>query len=439
MKQKSNLSGRTVYVVDGARTPFMKAKGVGAFTASDLAVAAGAALLNRQPISPSQLDEVILGSAMPSPDEANIARVVALRLGCGDKVPAFTVMRNCASGMQAIDNAALQIATGRSDLVLAGGTEAMSHAPILFNQKMASWLSRWFTAKTVGQRARLLTQWRPSYLAPVIALLRGLTDPIVGLNMGQTAEKLAYRFNISREDMDEFACQSHHRLAFAWADGQMDEVVPIIDGRGNVYADDNGVRADSTVEKLATLKPFFDKKYGMVTAGNSSQVTDGACLLLLASADAVKKHGLNVIGKIIDSEWSALDPAQMGLGPVHASTPILLRHELKPNDFDCWEINEAFAAQVLACVAVWNHTEYCQQQLGLKDAMGAPSMDKLNQDGGAIAAGHPIGASGARIVLHALKNLQQHQGKRAMAAICIGGGQGGAMYLERVTEVTENE
>lgn len=435
MKQKSNLSGKEVFVVDGSRTPFLKAKAIGPFTASDLAVAAGMPLLNRQPVSPADLDEVIIGSAMPGPDEANIARVVALRLGCGDKVPAFTVMRNCASGMQAIDNAALQIANGRSDLILAGGTDAMSHAPLLFNQKMAAWLGRWFSAKTAGQRLGLLTQFRPSFLAPVIALLRGLTDPIVGLNMGQTAEKVAYRFNITREQMDAFACESHHRLAAAFAEGRMDEVVPMIDSKGRAYLQDDGMRVDSTVEKLAALKPFFDKKYGMVTAGNSSQITDGACLLLLASAEAVKKYKLSVLGRIVDSQWAALDPAQMGLGPVHAATPIMQRHDLKPADFDCWEINEAFAAQVLGCLAAWNDKDYCREQLGLKAAMGAPSLEQLNKDGGAIATGHPIGASGARIVLHVLQTLKQTKGTRGMAAICIGGGQGGAMYLERVTEV----
>lgn len=439
MKQKSNLSGRDVYVVDGSRTPYLKAKGIGPFSGSDLAVAAGTTLLNRQPFSPSELDHVILGSAMPGPDEANIARVVALRLGCGDKVPAFTVMRNCASGMQALDNAAMEIASGRSDLILAGGTEAMSHAPLLFNQKMVSWLASWYASKSVGQKLGLVTKFRPAYLAPVIALMRGLTDPIVGLNMGQTAEKIAYRFNITREQMDEFAVQSHLKLANAYAENKMSEVAPIIDSRGRVYSQDDGIRADSTVEKLAKLKPYFDKKYGMVTPGNSSQVTDGACLLLLASADAVKKHGLKVIGRIVDSQWAALDPAQMGLGPVHAVTPILERQKLKPNDVDCWEINEAFAAQVLGCIAAWNDDDYCKTQLGLEKALGAPSMDKLNREGGAIAAGHPVGSSGARIVLHVLKSLEQRNESRGMASICIGGGQGGAMYLERVTEVKGHE
>lgn len=439
MKLKSNLSGRDVYIVDGSRTPFLKARDVGPFSGSDLAVAAGIPLLSRQPFSAEDLDEVIIGSAMPGPDEANIARVVALRLGCGDKVPAFTVMRNCASGMQALDNAALQIATGRSDLILAGGTDAMSHAPLLFNQKMASWLAKWFSAKSTSEKLGLVTKFRPAFLAPVIALLRGLTDPIVGLNMGQTAEQVAYRFGITREQMDEFACQSHLKATKAYDEHRMSEVVPIIDYKGRAYLQDDGIRADSSVEKLGKLKPFFDKKYGMVTPGNSSQITDGACLLILASADAVKKYGLKVRGKIVDSQWSALDPAQMGLGPVHAATPILQRHHLKADDMDLWEINEAFAAQVLGCMAAWDDEDYCKAQLGLKKAFGSPAAEKLNRDGSAIALGHPIGASGARIVLHLLNALEQTDGKRGMAAICIGGGQGGAMYIERATEVNGND
>lgn len=431
MRHNSNLDGKPVYVVDGCRTPFLKARSTGPFSASDLAVAAGQALLKRQPFKASEIDEVIIGSVMAGPDEMNIARVIALRLGCGQQTPAYTVARNCASGMQSIDNAALDIASGRSHLVLAGGTEAMSHAPILYNANMTAWLGYWSNARTIKQRAKLLTQLRPAFLKPIIALLRGLTDPIVGLNMGQTAENLAYQFHLTREQADEFANESHHRVAAAYEAGRMNEVVPIIDAKGKVYLQDDGYRSDSSVEGLAKLKPCFDKKYGMVTAGNSSQISDGACLLLLASEEAIKEYQLPVLGKIIDSHWGALNPAMMGLGPVYAATPILERQHLKPGDIDCWEINEAFAAQVLACLAAWDDTQFCETHLGLKHALGSPSRDNLNVDGGAIALGHPIGASGARIVLHVLKVLEQRKAKRGMAAICIGGGQGGAMYLER--------
>lgn len=431
MKRKSNLEGKPVYVVDGCRTPFLKARGIGPFSASDLAVAAGHALLKRQPFHASDIDEVIIGSVMASPDEMNIARIIALRLGCGQHIPAYTVARNCASGMQSIDNAALDIASGRSHLVLAGGTEAMSHAPVLYNAKMTAWLGYWASAKTVQQRVKLLTQLRPAFLAPIIALLRGLTDPIVGLNMGQTAENLAYKFHLTREQLDEFANESHHRVAAAYAEDRMKEVIPIIDPKGNVHLQDDGYRDDSSIEGLAKLKPCFDKKYGMVTPGNSSQITDGASLLLLASEEAVKKYELPILGRIVDSQWGALSPAMMGLGPVYAATPILERQNIAPNEIDYWEINEAFAAQVLACLAAWNDDEFCQTELGLKQALGAPNRASLNVDGGAIALGHPIGASGARIVLHLLNTLEQRQAKRGMAAICIGGGQGGAMYLER--------
>lgn len=428
--------GQTVYIVDGTRTPFLKAKnGLGPFSASDLAVQAGRQLLQKYSQVHDDVDEVILGSAMPSPDEANIARVLALRLGLKNDVPAWTVMRNCASGMQAIDNAFQSILLGRSQLVLAGGSDAMSHAPLLFNAKMASWLAMWFSSKTVSQKVGLLGKFRPAFLAPVIALLRGLTDPIVGMNMGQTAENLAYMFDISRDEMDNYAASSHQRLMASKEWMMAQEISPIIDNKGRVYEFDDGVRADSTAEKLAKLKPFFDKKYGKVTAANSSQITDGAALLLFASKEAVAKHQLPVIAKIVDVEWAALSPETMGLGPIHAATPIMQRQKLGLEDLDYFEINEAFAAQVLGCVEAWQDKDYCKTHLGLDDAFGALSPEKLNADGGAIACGHPIGASGARIILHLAKKLQQTGKEKGMASICIGGGQGGAVLIERTDKV----
>ncbi len=433
MTSQSNLQGNTVYVVDGSRTPFLKVKTeLGEFTAADLAVQSGLALLARQPIMPSQIDEVIIGSAMPSADEANIGRVIALRLGCGHQVPAWTVQRNCGAGMQALDSAAQSIATGRAHLVLAGGTDAMSHAPLIFNQQMANWLAAWSSQPSLRKRLQLVTQFKLSYLVPIIGLLRGLTDPIVAMNMGQTAEQLAYLFNISRESMDQFAVRSHQRLSHAQDQQYLSEISPLISKHGTVYTVDNGVRRDSNVAKLATLQPFFDKKFGSVTAANSSQVTDGACLLLLASEVAIKKHKLAVLGRIVDVAWAALDPTQMGLGAIYAATALLKRQHFQLTDIDYWEINEAFAAQVLACIAAWQDPQFCQQQLGCTQALGLLDEEKLNVDGGAIALGHPIGASGARIVLHALQVLQRQQAHRAIATLCIGGGQGGAMLVERI-------
>jgi acetyl-CoA C-acetyltransferase len=424
--------GADVFVVDGARTPFLKARGKqGSFSASDLAVSAGRALLARQPIAPEDLDEVILGCAMPSPDEPNIGRIVALRLGCGDKVPGWTVMRNCASAMQALDSAARSIALGSADLVLAGGTEAMSRAPILYNDDMVNWLAGLASARSVPARLKQLLKLRPGHFKPVIGIMKGLTDPLVGLNMGQTCEVISHRFGISREEMDNFSSRSHHRLAAAIDEGRLDEVAAIYGPAGDVHETDDGLRRDSKAEKLATLRPFFDRKVGLVTPGNSSQITDGAAVLLLASGEAVERYGLKVLGRISDSQWSALDPAQMGLGPVHASTPILQRHGLGLDDVDYWEINEAFAGQVLSCRAAWSDEDYCREQLGLEGPLGELDEDRLNQDGGAIAIGHPVGASGARIVLHALKALERSGGKRAIATLCIGGGQGGAMLVER--------
>jgi acetyl-CoA C-acetyltransferase len=421
-----------IYIIDGARTPFLKARNrPGPFAAADLATAAGRSLLLRQRFAPTQLDEVILGCAAPSPDEVNIGRVVALRMGCGNKVPGWTVMRNCASGMQALDSAINNIRAGRSNLVLAGGVDALSRAPLLFSDAMVLWLSSWYAAKSLGQRAALAAKFRPAYLAPVIGLMKGLTDPMVGLLMGQTAENLAFRFDILRTEMDAYAAQSHRKVLAAQNAGHYDnEVVSLFDKMGKVYGADDGVREDSTTENLARLRPFFDKKYGKVTAGNSSQVTDGAAWLVLASERAVETYQLQPVGKITDSEWAGLDPAQMGLGPVHAATPILRRQGLGLADLDVWEINEAFAAQVIACQRAWADGDYCRSELGLGDALGSIEPARLNVDGGAIALGHPVGASGARIVLHVLNVLRRTGGRWGIAAICIGGGLGGAMLVE---------
>ncbi|MBM3355587.1 MAG: acetyl-CoA C-acyltransferase, partial [Betaproteobacteria bacterium] len=271
-------------------------------------------------------------------------------------------------------------------------------------------------------------------LAPVNGIMKGLTDPMVGLLMGQTAENLAHRFGITRARMDAYSVRSHQRVVRAQDEGPLaaggGELEAVYDAGGHAYTLDDGVRRDSSIENLAKLKPFFDRKYGNVTPGNSSQITDGAAWLVLASEEAVKRHGLSPIGRIVDAEWAGLDPAQMGLGPVHAATPILKRHGLKLDGLDYWEINEAFAAQVLGCLAAWKDQAYCREQLGLGGAMGAMDEEKLNVDGGAIALGHPVGASGARIVLHMLRLLKRKNAKRGMASICIGGGLGGAMLVE---------
>jgi acetyl-CoA C-acetyltransferase len=428
-------AGRPVYIVDGNRTPFLKAQGKpGPFTAAGLAVAAGKALLLRQPFTPEDLDEVVLGCVIPGPDEANIARVVSLRLGCGKGVPAWTVQRNCGSGMQAIDAAAMDIAFGRSDLVLAGGTEAMSHAPLLLNDAMVTLLGEWGRAEGRWEKLRLLGRLRHHHLRPVVALLHGLTDPITGLSMGQTAENLTARFRIGRERMDAYALESHRRLAAARDEGRLAEITVIHDHDGNFYDHDEGLRPDSDMAGLARLKPVFDPPFGLITAGNSAQITDGAAWLILAGNAAVEKYHLPVLGRIIDSEWAGVEPAQMGLGPVRAMAPIMERQGLDSGDVGLWEINEAFAAQVLACLEAWQSPEYCKSELGLDIPFAAIDPGRLNVDGGAVAIGHPVGASGARIVLHLIQLMKRNNTRLGMASLCIGGGQGGAMLIEQSGE-----
>ena len=430
------MPAQPVYVVDGARSPFLKSKNrPGPFAASDLATQAGRSLLMRQKFEPPELDEVILGCAAPSVDEVNIGRVAALRMGCGEKVPGWTVMRNCASGMQALDSGVSNILSGRSSLVLAGGVDALSRAPLLYNDRMVLWFSDMAAARTTGQKLALFAKLPvKALLAPVIGIMKGLTDPMVGLLMGQTAENLAHRFGITRQQMDDFSVRSHQKVLKAQEAGHLapggGEVEALYDAKGGAWSLDDGVRKDASVENLKKLKPFFDRKYGNVTPGNSSQITDGAAWLVLASESSLRRFNLEPIGKIVDSQWAGLDPAQMGLGPVHAATPILKRHGLGLNDLDYWEINEAFAAQVLGCLAAWKDEKYCREQLGLDHALGDLNQEKLNVDGGAIALGHPVGASGARIVLHLLKVLKRTGKKKGIASICIGGGLGGAMLVE---------
>ena len=424
-------NGRPVYIVDGSRTPFLKATGKpGPFTAADLAVAAGRPLLARQPFAPASLDEVVLGCVMPRSDEANIGRVAALRLGCGERVPAWTVQRNCASGLNSLDAAARRINDGVADLVLAGGSEAMSHAPVMWDEGMVGWLTEWMRARGVAGKARALARLRPGHLKPVIGLLRGLTDPVVGLSMGQTAENLAHRFGIERAAMDAFAEDSHRRLAAALDAGRLTEVEPLFARDGTHFDADTGLRRDTGAEQLGRLRPAFDRPFGDVTAGNSAQVTDGAAWMLLASEDAVARWQLPVLARIRDTQWAGVDPAQMGLGPVHAMTPLMQRQGLGIEDVAYYEINEAFAAQVLACLEAWDDAGYCRDELGLEGAMGRLDRERLNVDGGAVSIGHPVGTSGTRIALRLVHTLRDHGARRGIASLCIGGGQGGAMLIE---------
>lgn len=421
---------KRVYIVDGARTPFLKAPGApGEFAAADMAIAAGNAVLNRQSIARDLVDEVILGCMIPGENESNIGRIVAYRLGLGEKTPGWTVQRNCASGMQSIDCAFKDILTGRADIVLAGGTEAMSRAPLIWQRPLVKWFAAMQRQKTPMAKIKHLMRLKLKNLSPIIALKCGLTDPLIGLNMGQTTEQMAYEFGISRQQMDQYAVESHQFLANAADNTFLQEIVPTFDKRGRAYEADDGLRRDSSVEKLAKLRPYIEKPYGQVTAGNSSQITDGAAMLLLASEEAVERHDLPVLARIVDIDWAACDPMYMGLGPVYSSTKLMQRHNLGLNDIDYWEINEAFAGQVLSCLHVWENQATSQRLLGT-DAWGSIARDRLNVDGGAIALGHPVGATGARISLHMAHVLRRNNAKLAISTLCIGGGQGGAVLLE---------
>jgi len=430
----SGRHGQRVFLVDGARTPFLKARsGPGPFTPVDLAVQCGRPLLARQPYETAAIDLVILGCVNVIADEMNPARVASLRLGLPDSTVGFSVQINCGSGMQSIDTAYRYIRDGSHQLILAGGTEALSHAPLTLRKSAVEWFGRMNAAKGPVEQARAMAGIKPDFFKPVVGLERGLTDPITTLNMGQTAEVLAHRFGIDRKTADAYAMQSHHRLAAAQSDGRLaGEVMPAFDSDGTVYDHDDGVRSDSDMEGLAKPRPAFEPPYGKVTAGNSSQITDGASWCILASERAIEAHGLEPIAEITDSEWAGLDPSIMGLGPVLASTPIVQRHGLAVEDVDLWELNEAFAAQVLSCLAAWSDDEFCREVLGMDGAFGRIDRDRLNIDGGAISLGHPVGTSGNRIVLHLANAMKARGARRGIATECIGGGLGGAMLLEAV-------
>jgi acetyl-CoA C-acetyltransferase len=390
-------------------------------------------LLARQPFAPDAFDQVILGCVNVIADEMNPARVAALRLGMGEKMVAFTVQINCGSGMQSIDTAFRTIREGHGDLILAGGAEALSHAPLVWPQQGVRWFAGLAGAKGLLAKIAAALKVRPSYLKPVIGLERGLTDPITDLNMGQTAEVVGHLFGITRAQADTYAAESHKRLAHAQAQGWLKGEIEIAFGRdGKFYDHDDGVRPDSSAEKLATLRPVFERPWGQVTAGNSSQITDGASWVILASEEAVAKHGLSPKAVILDSQWSALDPSIMGLGPVLSATALLKRNNLSLQDVETWELNEAFATQVLGCLAAWNDDRFCREILGLDGAAGQIDPAKLNVDGGAISLGHPVGCSGNRIVLHLVNAMKRLGTRRGVATECIGGGLGGAMLIEAV-------
>ncbi|QQL44153.1 thiolase family protein [Sulfuriroseicoccus oceanibius] len=408
---------KKLVVVAGVRTPFCKmGSDLAAVSAVDLAAGAMRSMMADAGIRMDVVDEVILGCVCQPFDAANIARVVALRAGVPMDRPAVTVQRNCASGMESVISAAVRMQACCGDVFLVGGVESMSTVPLLFRAQAAKKFAALARERGALGKLKRMAAFRPSDFAPVIGLQLGLTDPVSGLGMGQTAELLAREYGISREAQDEFANQSHHKAA-AGAEQFAAEIAPIYTAKGKAVTTDNGVRSDSSVEGLGRLRPVFDRSFGSVTAGNSSQISDGAAVMLVASEERARSEGWPVLGRVDAFAVTGCDPARMGLGPVHAIRKIAKETGVKPDACDVVEINEAFAVQVLAVLKELEND-------GL-----AVRADQLNPNGGAIALGHPVGASGARLLLTSLQTLRRGGGKRALASLCVGGGQGVAVLM----------
>jgi acetyl-CoA acyltransferase len=421
-------------IVGGVRTPFVKAGGpLNLVPAQELGRAVVRELLERFNVDPASIDEVITGNVAPT-DAANVSRVIALRAGIPNDRVAHTVNRNCASGLEAVTEAYERIRSGRAQGVIAVGVDSMSNIPLLWKKSLTDDFFAMTTAKNAWNKLRALARIRPRDLAPVIGIKQGLTDPVSGLMMGETAEKLAREYGISREAQDLFALRSHQRAAAAWNEGRLqDEVMTFYPERSSSpVTQDVGPRANQSLEALARLKPYFDRRWGTVTVGNSCQVTDGAVALLLMDEDRARSLGLPRAGRIRGYAYAGCDPARMGLGPVYSTARALRMTGMKLSQLELVEINEAFAAQVLACLKCFESPP--ADCIGTDGAslFGPLDENKLNVNGGAIALGHPVGASGARLVLTVLNELSRRHGTLGLATMCVGGGQGGAAIVERL-------
>lgn len=423
-----------VAIVAGVRTPFAKAGGVlKKVHLTDLAKRTMQEALYRVNWPFDRLDEVILGNVVMPTDAINPARVASLYAGVSQSVPGMTVQRNCASGMEAIAEAADRVRGGRGRIILAGGAESMSTIPLMFPDETLAPMERLYRAKGVFQKFGAMATLRPRHFKPIAGLERGLTDPTCNLIMGKTAEILAQEFGISRKQQDEFALRSHLLATNAMQKGLFkDEIVPFFAGEKFIpVTEDTGPRSNQTMEALAKLKPIFDRRDGTVTVGNSCQITDGAVSMLVTNGELARSEGVEVLGYIRGYAYAGLDPARMGLGPVFAIEQLLRGHGLELSDVPIFEINEAFAAQVLACLKAMGSASFAREHLNRDSAMGELDSDKLNVNGGAIALGHPVGATGARIVLTLLHEMKRRGLNLGVAALCVGGGQGAAMLLER--------
>ena len=422
-----------IAIVDGIRTPFSKMGANFNFvSAQELGRIAVRELIERRGLDVKLIDEVIFGCVGQPADAANIARVIALLAGIPKSTPAITVHRNCASGIEAVVNAAIKIKAGEGSCYLTGGAESMSNIPFYLSKEYQEILTEISRSKNLLAKIKGFAKIRINhFLTPRIGLQVGLTDPVCGLNMGQTAEVLVKEFGITRREQDEFALQSHQKAISAKA-VLREEIVPVIPGPKykEPVVDDNGPREGQTMEALAKLKPYFEKGTGTVTAGNSSQITDGACAILVVSESRAKELGMKPLGYLRSFAFAGLEPNRMGLGPAHAIPRALKKAGMKLSDIQALEINEAFAAQVLACTKALASEKFAQE-FGYEDYTGAIDPAILNVHGGAIALGHPVGASGARLILTMLKHLNRNNLNTGLVSLCIGGGQGAAVVLER--------
>ncbi len=423
-----------IAVIDGVRTPMARAGTAFKDTsADDLGAVVVREALARSGVAAAEIDEVIIGNVAQPPQAANIARVIALKAGIPARVPAVTVQRNCASGMEAITTAALKISAGYGRVFIAGGVESMSGIPLLFPKEYADFLNRLSRAKKPREKLAVLLQFRLRMLRPEIALMQGLTDPVSGLIMGLTAENLAREFAIRREDQDAYALLSNQRALEAVREGTLDgevQPVPVPPRYDAVLTADNGPRENQSIEALARLKPYFDRKNGTVTAGNSSQITDGAAALVLMSEKDARARGLEPLGYLREFAYAGLEPERMGLGPVYATSALLDRSGASMSDIRYVEMNEAFAAQVIACEIAFGSDAFARQYLGRDHRLGELDRDRMNSQGGAIALGHPVGMTGTRLVIHTLRELRRRKENTGLATLCVGGGQGAALLLE---------
>jgi acetyl-CoA C-acetyltransferase len=424
-----------IYLVDAKRTPQAKAgTSLMDVPVPHLGVELVRYLLDKHNIPTDMVDEVVFGNTGAPAKYTNIGRIIALEAGLHKKTSGHTVHRNCASGLEAVSQGFLQIASGRADLVVAGGLESMSQMPLIYSKEMTSLFAQLMRAKTFGDKMKALSAFRPPHLSPVIAIEQGLTDPFCGLNMGQTAEILAREFSITRDDQDSFALNSHEKALAAQSEGRFDsEILPILIGNklDRFMNKDNGPRVDCSMEKLAKLRPYFERKSGTVTVGNACPITDGGSALLLASKEAVKKYALEPMARVVDIQFSGLEPERMGMGPLCAMDKVLSKNSMALGEFDLFEINEAFAAQVIAVQKAMTDKSQAQR-FGVDRVLGEIPKEKLNVNGGAIALGHPVGSTGSRLLVSMAHELNRRNQKFGLASLCIGGGQGGACILENL-------